>query len=246
MRWAPAPLRRLAVAAIVILAILGPSILTIWVATPSGDDIQQRVRQRTDSFGVVLLAENEVPAQLAEAVVATEDEGFYSHHGIDSIGLARALLYDVTNLCLCQGGSTITEQLVKDVYLGGSNEGYNKIVDVVMALKVERVIGKNRIMADYLSEITTGLDRYGVTQAACDYFHKPLNDLTIGQYALLAGVTQAPSLYDPTIDPNLAEARRASVLAAMVTDKMITPEQAAAANAEPVTVPGPAPASCSR
>jgi membrane peptidoglycan carboxypeptidase len=236
LSWAPAPLRRLAVAAVVIAAVLAPSLVTIWVATPSADDVQQRVRQRTDALGVVLLGEDEVPRQLAEAVVATEDESFYSHHGIDSIGLARALLYDVTNLCLCQGGSTITEQLVKDVYLGGSARGYNKLKELVIALKVERVIDKRQIMADYLSEITTGFGRYGVSSAACAYFDAPLADLTLGQYALLAGVTQAPSLYDPTVNPKAAATRRSYVLAAMVADGMITTDQAAAANAEPVLV----------
>jgi membrane peptidoglycan carboxypeptidase len=240
----PVPARRMALALAVIAVAAAPSVLTLWVSTPSAGDIQQRVLAATRAHGVVLLAEDDVPPWLAKAVVATEDERFYSHHGIDTIGLGRALLYDVTHACLCQGGSTITEQLVKDVYLGGSNEGYNKIADIVMALKVEQVIGKNRIMADYLSEITTGLNRYGVTQAACDYFHKRLGDLTIGQYALLAGMTQAPSLYDPTVDPNLAAARRSSVLEAMAADKIITPEQATAANAEPVLAPGPAPASC--
>jgi len=244
MSWLPVPARRLALTLALIAVLAAPSILTLWVSTPSASDIQQRVLDATRAHGVVLLAEDEVPPLLAQAVVATEDERFYQHHGMDTIGLGRAFLYDATHSCLCQGGSTITEQLVKDVYLGGSNEGYNKIVDIVMALKVEQVIGKNRIMADYLSEITTGLNRYGVTEAACDYFHKPLGGLTIGQYALLAGVTQAPSLYDPTIDPGLAAARRSSVLAAMVTDKIITPEQAATANAEPVVVQGPPPASC--
>jgi membrane peptidoglycan carboxypeptidase len=244
MSWMPAPARRMALALAVIAMVAAPSVLTLWVSTPSADDIQQRVLAATRAHGVVLLAEDDVPPLLAQAVVATEDERFYLHHGIDTIGLGRAFLYDATHACFCQGGSTITEQLVKDVYLGGSNEGYNKIVDIVMALKVEQVIGKNRIMADYLSEITTGLNRYGVTQAACDYFHKPLGDLTVGQYALLAGVTQAPSLYDPTVDPNLAATRRSSVLAAMVTDKFITADQAAAANAEPVLTPGPAPATC--
>ena len=244
MSWLPVPARRLALTLALIAVLAAPSILTLWVSTPSASDIQQRVLDATRAHGVVLLAEDEVPPLLAQAVVATEDERFYQHHGMDTIGLGRAFLYDATHSCLCQGGSTITEQLVKDVYLGGSNEGYNKIVDIVMALKVEQVIGKNRIMADYLSEITTGLNRYGVSQAACDYFHKPLGSLTIGQYALLAGVTQAPSLYDPTIDPGVAAARRSSVLAAMVTDKIITPEQAATANAEPVVVQGPPPASC--
>jgi membrane peptidoglycan carboxypeptidase len=244
MSWLPVPARRLALSLCIIVAVAAPSAVTLWVSTPSADDIQVRVLDATRTHGVVLLAEDEVPPLLAQAVVATEDERFYAHHGIDTIGLGRAFLYDATHYCLCQGGSTITEQLVKDVYLNGSNEGYNKVVDIVMALKVERVIGKKRIMADYLSEITTGLNRYGVSEAACAYFHQPLGSLTIAQYALLAGVTQAPSLYDPTVDPALAAVRRGSVLAAMVADKIITPEQAASANAEPVLTPGPPPSSC--
>ncbi len=166
----------------------------------------------------------------------------YTHHGIDSLGLARALIYDVSNHCLCQGGSTITEQLVKDLYLGGSDRGYNKLVDVAVALKVERVLTKQEIMADYLSEITTGLGRRGVSAAACAYFQAPLPNLTLGQYALLAGVTQAPSLYDPTVDPELAEQRRAQVLALMISENYITPAEALAANAEPVLVTGGQPA----
>jgi penicillin-binding protein 1A len=244
MSWLPVPVQRLALTVAAIVAVVTPSVVTLWLSTPSADDIQQRVLNTTKGYGVVLLTEQEVPPVLAQAVVATEDERFYTHHGIDTIGLGRAFLYDTTHHCLCQGGSTITEQLVKDIYLNGSDEGYNKISDIVMALKVERVIGKNRIMADYLSEITTGLNRYGVSAAACAYFHQPLGNLTIGQYALLAGVTQAPSLYDPTVNPSLATIRRGGVLAAMVDHGIITQAQAASANAEPVLVPGPPPAAC--
>src|ERR1700693_5008784 len=149
--WAPAPLRRLALTLVVLAAIVLPSLITAWVLVPSAADVQQRVLERTGTLGVVLLGEDEVPPVLAQAVVATEDERFYSHHGIDSIGLGRAVLYDVANLCLCQGGSTITQQLVKAVYLGGSDRGYNKMEDLILALKVERVIDKGQIMADYLS-----------------------------------------------------------------------------------------------
>ncbi|GAC1661928.1 MAG: hypothetical protein PVS2B1_20260 [Candidatus Dormibacteraceae bacterium] len=230
--------RRLAIALAAVLALLGMVCIALWVSTPSANDVQQRVRERTDRLGVVLLKEDEVPPLLAAAVVATEDEKFYSHHGIDSIGLARALLYDITNLCFCEGGSTITEQLVKDVYLGGSTRGYNKVKELVLALKVERVITKRWIMADYLSEITTGYGRYGVSSAACAYFHQPLGRLTIGQYALLAGVTQAPSVYDPTVNPAAAAARRSHVLKTMLSHGLITSEQAAAAEAEPVLVSG--------
>jgi len=231
--------RRLAVGVVVLAAILIPTAVTLWVTAPDPSDISQRVSALTKARGVPLLGENDVPPQLAEAVVAIEDERFYEHHGIDSIGLGRAILYDVTNLCLCQGGSTITAQLVKDVYLGGSDRGYNKVRDMVAALKVERILTKKQILAYYLSEITTGYGRYGVTEAACAYFHRPLGGLTLGQSALLAGVTQAPSAYDPTVNPDLAKQRRAQVLAKMVANHVITPAQAQAANAEPVTSAGP-------
>jgi len=231
--WAPAPLRRLALTLVVLVAVVLPSLVTSWVLAPPAGDVQQRVRDRTASLGVVLLGEDEVPAVLAQAVVATEDERFYTHHGIDSIGLGRALLYDASNFCLCQGGSTITQQLAKDVYLGGSDRGYNKLDDLVLALKIEQVIDKRQIMADYLSVIPTGLNRYGVAAAACVYFHAPLPSLTLGQYALLAGVTQAPSIYDPTVDSEAALVRRSHVLSAMLADRMISKDQASVANAEP-------------
>ncbi len=232
-------LRRLALALAVVAALIVPSAATLWLTTPDVSDIQQRVQSVTASYGVPLMAEDEVPRLLAEAVVATEDERFYSHHGIDTIGLGRAVLDDVVYLCLCQGGSTITEQLVKDVYLGGSDRGYNKLTDLVLALKAERVLTKAQIMADYLSEITTGLGRYGVISAACAYFRAPLRDLTLGQYALLAGVTQAPSLYDPTVNPEAAMERRSEVLAQMVADHYVGASDAQTAESEPVLDRGP-------
>jgi penicillin-binding protein 1A len=231
--------RRLALAVAVLAALFGPSAATLWSITPDVSDIQQRVAALATERNVPLLDEGDVPKLLAEAVVATEDERFYSHHGIDSIGLGRALLYDVVNVCPCQGGSTITEQLVKDVYLGGSDRGRNKVYDMVLALKAERILSKSRIMADYLSEITTGFGIYGVTAAACAYFRAPLQGLTLGQYALLAGVTQAPSNYDPTVNPDAAQERRSEVLAQMVADHYVTTAQAQTANAEPVLERGP-------
>lgn len=234
----PLAVQRIFVAAVLLVVLTVPSMATLWVSTPSATDVQSRVEDLTRHYGVVLLGPGDIPSILAKAVVATEDERFYTHHGIDSIGLGRAFLYDAAHRCLCQGGSTITEQLVKDVYLGGSDRGYNKMVDAVLALKVEQVLTKQEILADYLSEITTGFGHRGVSAAACAYYHAPLQSLTLGQYALLAGVTQAPSLYDPTIDPEAAEQRRSEVLALMVSEGFITPEQALAANAEPVLVTG--------
>jgi penicillin-binding protein 1A len=233
------PLRRLALALGVLAAILLTGGAVAWITSPDPSDIQARVKALTQARGIPLLAESDVPPLLADAVVAAEDERFFSHHGIDSIGLGRALLYDATNLCLCQGGSTITAQLAKDVYLGGSDRGYNKVKDMALALKVERVLSKGQILADYLSEITTGYGHYGVSEAACVYFHAPLRSLTLGQYALLAGVTQAPSEYDPTVNPEAARNRRSQVLAQMVAEHYVSVAQADRANAEPVVAQGP-------
>jgi membrane peptidoglycan carboxypeptidase len=233
MSWL-VPARQLIVALLAAVAVASPGGITLWISTPSGADIQDRVRDLTHQYGVVLLNQDQVPPMLAKAVVAVEDERFYSHHGIDTLGLGRALLYDVTERCFCEGGSTITEQLVKDVYLNGRDEGYDKMVDIVLAFKVEGVIGKQQIMADWLSEITSGYGRRGVTSAACAYFGAPLNSLSVGQYALLAGVAQAPSVYDPTVNPDLAAQRRKHVLDAMVADKFITQAQATNAELEPV------------
>ena len=233
----PVNIRRIGAVIAVLAAVVAPVVATLWVSTPDVSDVQQRVAALTRERGVVLLRPDQVPDLLAQAVVATEDSRFYSHHGLDTVGLARSLVYDATNRCLCEGGSTITQQLVKQLYLNGSDRGRDKINDMVLALKVEQVLSKQQIMADYLSEIATGLGRYGVEKAACVYFHAPLSNLTLGQYALLAGVTQAPSVYDPTINPSAAEQRRSDVLRDMVNERYITAAEAAAADQEPVLSP---------
>src|SRR5664280_3854825 len=114
------------------------------------------------------------------------------------------MLYDVGHLCACQGGSTITQQLVKYVYLDGSDSGLNKLTDMALAAKVEIHTSKQQILADYLSVIATGYGRYGMASAACADFHRPLAELDLGQLALLAGLPQAPSAYDPLRDPAAA------------------------------------------
>ena len=234
----PVDVGRIGAAIALIVAVVAPVVATLWVSTPDVSDVQERVAALTSEHHVTLLAPGAVPETLARAVVATEDERFYSHHGIDTVGLARSVAYDVANRCFCEGGSTITQQLVKALYLNGSDRGRDKITDMVLALKVEQILTKQQIMADYVSEIPTGQNRYGVTAAACAYFHAPLSNLSLGQYALLAGLTQAPSVYDPTVDPAAAEQRRSQVLADMVSEGYITRTEANAAAREPVLVHG--------
>src|SRR5260370_593126 len=212
----PVNIGRVGAVIAVLAAVIAPIVVTLWVSTPDVSDVQARVAAVTRGHAVVLLRPDQVPDLLAKAVVATEDSRFYTHHGIDTVGQARAVLYDATNRCFCEGGSTITQQLVKQLYLNGSDRGRDKVTDMVLALKVEQVLSKQQIMADYLSEIATGFGRYGVTEAAGVYFKASLGNLTLGQYSMLAGGKQAPSVDDPKANPSAADQRRTDGLATWV------------------------------
>jgi penicillin-binding protein 1A len=205
-----------------------------WLGTPDATDVQARVASLAASHKVPVLTPSEVPSLLALAVVATEDERFYSHHGIDLPGLVRAALNDFQMACLCEGGSTITEQLAKEVYLHNSDAGWNKFADVVIAFKIENVLDKPRILADWLTLAPTGPTLYGVGPTACTYFGRPLDQLDLAQYALLAGLPQSPVLDDPLLHPEAASRRRAHVLDAMVGHGYATVAAAAAAKSEPL------------
>jgi penicillin-binding protein 1A len=221
------------IAAAIILAVVVAAALA-WVATPDVRDAQARVEALASRDHVPVLSPAGVPQQLALAVVATEDERFYSHHGIDFPGVFRAVIDDIRMGCLCEGASTITEQLVKEIYLNGSDTGLNKLVDVMLAFKVESVLDKPRILADWLTLAPTGPTSYGVGPAACAYFGRPLADLDLAQYALLAGLPQSPVSYDPLTHPEAALRRRGQVLDAMVDHRYATIAEAAAAQAEPL------------
>jgi penicillin-binding protein 1A len=227
-------------AATIVLVTLAAAVVA-WVATPDVHDAQARVDAVAARLNVPVLSPADVPEQLALAVVATEDERFYSHHGIDIPGVVRAVIDDARMRCLCEGGSTITEQLIKKVYLNGSDMGVDKLIDVILAFKVESVLDKPRILADWLSLAPTGPTRYGVGPTACVYFGRPLANLDLAQYALLAGLPQSPVSYDPLRHPEAALRRRGQVLDAMAGHGYITAAEAASARVEPLlpaTKPG--------
>jgi membrane peptidoglycan carboxypeptidase len=226
--------RRVALLALACTAALAATVAALWILTPSTDDLSDRVLAVARSERAPVVTPSEVPALLAEAVVAAEDERFFAHHGIDIVGLARAMLYDAGHACLCQGGSTITQQLVKEIYLGGDDSGLRKIVDVVLALKVELHATKAQILADYLTIVPVGFGRWGMVSGACAYFGRHLASLDLAQAALLAGMPEAPSAYDPLLHPAEALARRRVVLAAMAQDGWISRAAADAAQKERV------------
>jgi len=153
---------------------------------------------------------------MRQAMVDTEDSRFYTNNGIDYIGILRALKADVTSGQLAQGGSTIEQQLVRNVYLSPRQTLSRKLTEACLAVQLDRRWSKDRILTAYLNDIYFGREAYGIEAAARTYFGVHAKDLSLEQAALLAGLPQAPSAYDPVARPDAARARRAEVLQAML------------------------------
>ena len=178
-----------------------------------------------------------IPQRLQDATVAIEDRSFWTNPGIDVGGIARAAQANLQSGGITQGGSTITQQLIKQRLLGDDPTFTRKIKEALLALEVTRTYSKQQILEMYFNQIYYGNQAYGVRAAAQTYFGvTDLEQLTLGQVALLAGLPQAPSAYDPILDPAAAEARRAEVLQAMVDNGYLTAPEALAAKAEPIVV----------
>ncbi len=165
-----------------------------------------------------------------KATVAIEDRRFFDHEGVDAEGIARALVADLRAGEVVQGGSTITQQLVRNLYISNEQTIRRKVKEACLALKLEQDWTKTRILQTYLNQVYYGNLAYGIEAAAQTYFAKPAKELALPEAALLAGLTQAPSAFDPFVEPEKALARRAQVLRAMLEEGMITPERHAAAS----------------
>jgi penicillin-binding protein 1A len=181
----------------------------------------------------ILISLDKIPRYLIEAVLATEDTRFYSHRGIDPRGIARALLTNLRTLRLAEGGSTITQQLAKVLFLTPEKSLTRKIKEVLLAFQIEREYSKDRILEMYFNQIYFGHGAYGVEAAAQTYFGKSVDELNVAEAAMLAGLPRAPNSYSPIVDKERARRRRAVVLQRMVEEEFITPEQAEAAAAIP-------------
>jgi penicillin-binding protein 1A len=184
---------------------------------------------------------SQIPADLANATVAIEDQRFYKHHGIDLTGIFRSAVKDITHGQALQGGSTITMQLVRNLYLGGDQHTLRqKITEAKLALDYEKHHSKHSILTSYLNSVPYGTvggqTAIGVQAASRIIFDKPASQLDLQQAALLAGLPQAPSEYNPFRDPGAARARRNEVLAKMAQLSYVTPAQAAVAERAPLEV----------
>jgi penicillin-binding protein 1B len=181
----------------------------------------------------VLLQLDAVPASLTDALISIEDRGFYSHHGVAPLAILRALLANIRAGGVVQGGSTLTQQLVKNFFLSSERSLVRKINEAIMALLLEWHYNKDEILEAYLNEVYLGQDGnraiHGFGLASYFYFERPLTELSVDQYALLVGLVKGPSYYNPRRHPQRALARRNRVLDVMAELELITPEQAAQA-----------------
>jgi membrane peptidoglycan carboxypeptidase len=235
--------RRQWVVAVVVAVALGlPALLGIAVAigfvlTPSVDDMPRRVDAMLGKHGGTRVALKDVPDVLSEALIAIEDERFYQHRGIDTQGLARAVLTDLYHHRALEGGSTLTQQLIKVVYMNNDDDGWRKPENLVLALKLESKFDKHTILENYFNAVYFGHGAYGIGQASATYFHRAPAKLDLARASMLAGLPQSPSWYDLYRNPCAARARQFNVLAQMAHVGYIREEQAATAYSESIGFP---------
>ena len=175
-----------------------------------------------------------VPQRLQDAFLATEDSRFYDHHGLDPVGIARAIFVAVNNGGASQGASTITQQLARNFFLTPEKTIIRKVREAVLAVEIENALSKQEILELYLNKIFLGYRSYGVAAAAQTYFGKNLDELTLSEMAVIAGLPKAPSTMNPLYSPKRAEERRNVVLGRMLDENKITKAEYDAAIKEPI------------
>jgi membrane peptidoglycan carboxypeptidase len=192
-----------------------------------------RVRAQLQRENSVFVPLRDVPPALASATISVEDQTFWTNAGVSVEGTARALLVDLTTLSFAQGGSTITQQLVRDQLLGFQKTLGRKLTGTAYSLMLAHMLPKRTVLALYLNEVTYGPGVYGVAAAARHYFGVAPRELSLAQCALLAGLPQDPAGLDPFRHPRAARLRQAEVLNAMVQTGNLSPSAARAAKQAP-------------
>ena len=176
---------------------------------------------------------DDLPPHLIDAVIATEDRRFFDHFGLDVIGIARAMVANVRAGGIVQGGSTISQQVAKNLFLTPERSFKRKVQEAMLALWLERQFTKEQILAIYMNRVYLGGGAFGVDAAAHRYFNKPAGELTLPEAAMLAGLLRAPSRLAPTSNLEAAQERAAVVIGTMVDADRLSEEAAAIALAEP-------------
>ncbi len=168
---------------------------------------------------------DEIPQYLKDAIVSTEDKNFYSHDGYDIFGIMRSIIVNLLDKKATQGASTITQQLARILFLSNEKTFTRKLKEIQIAARIEKTISKEKILEMYLNNVYLGSGTYGVGAAASTYFNKKLSQLSLSECALIAGLPQAPSVYNPYKNIDKAQKRRNKVLKRMYIMKKITKKE---------------------
>lgn len=211
-----------------------------------GTDLTTRVLDRNGKTITDLFAEQnrqfvalkDMPTSLRDAVIATEDQRYYEHPGVDLIGLLRAVVVDIKAGAQVQGGSTITQQYVKQAFVGDETSLRRKVSEAILAYRLEQQYSKDQILEMYLNTIYFGHGSYGVQTAAQAYFGKPVAKLTVAESATLAGVIKSPGRYSPYLDPIAGKSRRDTVLGQMRDQGYVDASAYQTAVASPIKTTG--------
>ncbi|MDR9499768.1 MAG: penicillin-binding protein 1A, partial [Hydrogenovibrio sp.] len=177
---------------------------------------------------------NEIPQLMTQAIISAEDDNFFEHGGVDYMGIGRAVFELITTGSKQSGGSTITMQVARNFFLSRERTFLRKFNEIVLSYKIEHYLSKQEILALYLNKIFLGYRSYGAAAAAQTYYGKPIDELALNEYAMIAGLPKAPSHYNPIYDPERAMIRRNYVLRQMHKNGYITDEQFETAKATPV------------
>jgi penicillin-binding protein 1A len=208
-------------------------------------DLGQMIRVRAANGAVLVnigpsfgqwLPYNQIPPEMRAAMIAVEDKRFRSHLGVDPVGVARAAKVRLDTGRWTQGGSTITQQLARNIFLTNSRTFGRKVKEAVLALAIERKFTKNQILELYLNRVYFGGGAYGIDAASRRFFGHSARNLSLGEAAIIAGLVKAPSNYSPTADVEAARSRSQVVLQTMVENGFVTPERAAQVDAASVKI----------
>lgn len=188
--------------------------------------LDQRVKQVREQESFTSF--DELPDTYVDAVIAAEDHRFFDHNGIDPIAIGRAVVNDIKAMSFVEGGSTITQQLAKNLYFSQEKELTRKVAEVFMAFHLEANYSKEEILELYVNSIYFGNGCYDVASASQSYFGVEPDQMNENQCTLLAGIPNAPSVYDLTLNPDLAQQRQRQVVEMMVKHEYLTTDEALA------------------
>ena len=234
-----------AILALVVAVTVAVASLPSFSELSKRSDLGQMIRVRS-STGVVLvnlgpsfgqwLRYDDIPPEMRAAMIAVEDKRFRSHPGVDPIGVARAVKVRVNRGTWAQGGSTITQQLARNIFLTNSRTFGRKVKEAVLALAIERKFSKNQILELYLNRVYFGGGAYGIDAASRRFFGHSARTLSLGEAAIVAGLVKAPSNYSPTADVQAARDRSQVVIRSMVQNGFVSAERAANADTASIKI----------